>query len=89
VGDDPPLALVEAQAKPPVEHLVDGVVELDVEATFLHPPADGWPYTSSQTAENASASGPPAPVSSGLRLMPYHRWGNRGPATMRVWLPTG
>ncbi|GIH27154.1 hypothetical protein Aph01nite_54640 [Acrocarpospora phusangensis] len=22
-----------------------------------------------------------------LRLVPYHRWGNRGPATMRVWLP--
>ncbi|MFI6600237.1 hypothetical protein ACIBHX_28670 [Nonomuraea sp. NPDC050536] len=20
--------------------------------------------------------------------LPYHRWGNRGPATMRVWLPT-
>ncbi|MFC6404585.1 hypothetical protein [Planobispora longispora] len=19
--------------------------------------------------------------------MPYHRWGNRGPATMRVWMP--
>jgi DUF1680 family protein len=23
-----------------------------------------------------------------LRLVPYHRWGNEGPATMRVWLPT-
>lgn len=22
-----------------------------------------------------------------LTLIPYHRWGNRGPATMRVWLP--
>ncbi|WP_246264430.1 glycoside hydrolase family 127 protein [Acrocarpospora pleiomorpha] len=22
-----------------------------------------------------------------LRLVPYHRWGNRGPATMRVWMP--
>ncbi|WP_214108357.1 glycoside hydrolase family 127 protein [Acrocarpospora catenulata] len=22
-----------------------------------------------------------------LRLVPYHRWGNRGPATMRVWIP--
>jgi uncharacterized protein len=22
-----------------------------------------------------------------LDLIPYHRWGNRGPATMRVWLP--
>lgn len=23
-----------------------------------------------------------------LRLVPYHLWGNRGPATMRVWIPT-
>jgi hypothetical protein len=22
-----------------------------------------------------------------LRLVPYHRWGNQGPATMRVWMP--
>jgi len=22
------------------------------------------------------------------RLIPYFRWGNRGPATMRVWMPT-
>jgi len=25
--------------------------------------------------------------SGGVELIPYHRWGNRGPATMRVWLP--
>jgi DUF1680 family protein len=23
-----------------------------------------------------------------LRLIPYHRWANRGPSTMRVWIPT-
>ncbi len=23
-----------------------------------------------------------------LRLVPYYRWANRGPSTMRVWLPT-
>ncbi|RZT66427.1 hypothetical protein EV140_0101 [Microcella alkaliphila] len=22
-------------------------------------------------------------------LIPYHRWGNRGPSTMRVWMPVG
>ena len=32
VGDVPELALVEARVSPPVEHLVDGVVELDVES---------------------------------------------------------
>ncbi len=39
-----------------------------------------WPY----------ASGPP-PTTRRLgvvRLLPYHRWARRGPATMRVWLPT-
>jgi DUF1680 family protein len=23
-----------------------------------------------------------------LRLLPYHQWANRGPSTMRVWIPT-
>ncbi|MER5420503.1 glycoside hydrolase family 127 protein [Streptosporangium roseum] len=123
VKDEPPLALVEARVSPPVEHLVDGVVELDVEAVLVSPGADAWPYTSSPRtggparAEDAATPpatgtagtpGPvgkagtpepagkavtpeePVPVPSGepLRLVPYHRWGNQGPATMRVWLPT-
>jgi uncharacterized protein len=29
-----------------------------------------------------------APAEPGrLRLVPYHLWTNRGPASMRVWLP--
>jgi DUF1680 family protein len=23
-----------------------------------------------------------------IPMLPYHAWANRGPATMRVWLPT-
>ncbi|WP_346335416.1 hypothetical protein [Microbacterium testaceum] len=23
-----------------------------------------------------------------VALVPYHDWGNRGPSTMRVWIPT-
>ncbi|MEV0173917.1 hypothetical protein AB0I00_22695 [Streptomyces sp. NPDC050803] len=23
-----------------------------------------------------------------MTLVPYHSWANRGPSTMRVWLPT-
>jgi len=43
------------------------------------PAPDGWSYH-------------PAPAEKGgerarTRLIPYHRWANRGPATMRVWLP--
>jgi hypothetical protein len=26
---------------------------------------------------------------SGLKFIPYHTWGNRGLATMRVWVPVG
>jgi DUF1680 family protein len=38
-----------------------------------------WPYTAKPlTAESAARS---------VRLIPYHRWAERGPSTMRVWLP--
>ncbi|GAB7192085.1 glycoside hydrolase family 127 protein [Kineococcus sp. NUM-3379] len=36
-------------------------------------------------------SGEPAPTCSGpfdVDLVPYHRWGNRTPGAMRVWIPT-
>ncbi|MGN9908306.1 glycoside hydrolase family 127 protein [Phytohabitans sp. LJ34] len=39
---------------------------------------DGWPYGSISTAEAEPGN---------LTLVPYHLWANRGPATMRVWLP--
>ncbi|BEP13692.1 glycoside hydrolase family 127 protein [Acidothermaceae bacterium B102] len=41
-----------------------------------------WPY---------SADGPHAPrdvLAIEATLIPYHDWANRGPSTMRVWLPT-
>jgi DUF1680 family protein len=42
-------------------------------------PGAAWPYGDPPPA--TGASGQPA------ALVPYHLWGNRGPATMRVWLP--
>lgn len=42
--------------------------------------AEAWPYTTTD------AAGPDAePVEA--PLVPYHRWAQRGPSTMRVWLP--
>lgn len=42
-------------------------------------PERGWPYTpATLPAEKTLMSVP---------LIPYHRWANRGAATMRVWLP--
>lgn len=43
------------------------------------PVLDGWPYH----AEPDDKEGERARA----RLIPYHEWANRGPATMRTWLP--
>jgi DUF1680 family protein len=40
-----------------------------------------WPH-----ADVASDLGRPREVD--VALIPYHDWANRGPSTMRVWLPT-
>ncbi|MEW1717944.1 beta-L-arabinofuranosidase domain-containing protein [Streptomyces sp. NPDC093109] len=45
-------------------------------------PDPSWPYT---PPEEAPA---PAERRSEIVLVPYHSWANRGPSTMRVWLPT-
>ncbi|MGN8247119.1 glycoside hydrolase family 127 protein [Cellulomonas soli] len=42
---------------------------------------DAWPYRE----VSASTVGEPFAV----RLVPYHSWANRGPSTMRVWVPAG
>lgn len=57
----------------------DGVPGVTVAAVVEDPAPDAWPY----------AAAPPAGPRSEtpLRLLPYHRWGRSGPATMRIWLP--
>jgi DUF1680 family protein len=40
----------------------------------------GWPYGPASGAASAAGAVP-------LTFVPYHRWGNRGPSAMRVWLP--
>jgi uncharacterized protein len=42
-----------------------------------------WPYGAGPPTPSGSAPPDPHP----LTFVPYHLWGNRGPATMRVWLP--
>ncbi|MFJ8113558.1 glycoside hydrolase family 127 protein [Streptomyces sp. NPDC096132] len=41
-----------------------------------------WPYRPLDPAPAAPAD------RTGVVLVPYHSWANRGPSTMRVWLPT-
>jgi DUF1680 family protein len=52
-------------------------------------PDDGWPYPSiadgGSIADGQQAS---ATADVDIPLIPYFSWGNRGPSTMRVWLPT-
>jgi DUF1680 family protein len=40
-----------------------------------------WPYQESTDRPASSRQ------DTGIRLVPYHTWANRGPSTMRVWLP--
>jgi DUF1680 family protein len=42
---------------------------------------DAWPYVSQPEP------GPTAATPAAARLIPYYRWAERGPSTMRVWLP--
>ncbi|MDX2605115.1 glycoside hydrolase family 127 protein [Streptomyces caniscabiei] len=48
------------------------------------PSERAWPY---EPLGHAPQEPPPA-ERTGIVLVPYHSWANRGPSTMRVWLPT-
>jgi uncharacterized protein len=84
LDDDPPLAGLRVDTStPPADREADGT-GLDGILVSVAAHGDGaanraWPY----------GEPPPAPAAAGrpATLVPYHLWGNRGPATMRVWLP--
>ncbi|MNU02028.1 hypothetical protein D3C72_2456110 [compost metagenome] len=40
----------------------------------------GWPYGERRDGVGAAASVE-------VPLVPYHEWAERGPSTMRVWIP--
>jgi uncharacterized protein len=52
-----------------------------VAGELIDPPERAWPYGPDTTAERDSGR-------VDIPLIPYHDWANRGPSTMRVWLPT-
>jgi uncharacterized protein len=63
--------------EPPLEE--DGQVLIRL---WREPADDGrWPYGRRRPAHRVGHEPRLVP------LLPYHRWGNRGPCTMRVWLP--
>ncbi|MGW7202380.1 glycoside hydrolase family 127 protein [Streptomyces sp. NPDC054837] len=68
---------VDPSARP--EGRADGSV---VVAGEISAPGDRpWPYPPFDAP-------PTAGDRAGIVLVPYHSWANRGPSTMRVWLPT-
>lgn len=74
LGDDVALAEVVTNGDPGE---ADGVVTVPVRLrSRVETP---WPYGTAPTAE-AGAARP-------TTLVPYHTWANRGPSTMRVWMP--
>jgi DUF1680 family protein len=68
-------------SQPP--RLVDGRVT--VRCRRVRPDGHDWPYRTDAT-ESAPAVGEELDE---VPLVEYHAWANRGPSTMRVWLPTG
>jgi uncharacterized protein len=62
---------------PPVDDGEGGVI---VSAAIRQAPVGPWPYP----AARVDASG----AATTVRLLPYHDWGNRGPSSMRIWIPT-
>lgn len=55
----------------------DGTVV--VRAVSQAEPTEGWPYGDVHAAAERRALDVP--------LVPYNQWAERGPSTMRVWLP--
>jgi DUF1680 family protein len=76
-GQDVDAVRVDPSAPP--EGRADGSVVVAGETTRQRDAP--WPY-------RADGAPPPAGDPTGIVLVPYHRWANRGPSTMRVWLPT-
>ena len=60
--------------------LVEGDDTVTAPGRLLDFAEDGWPY-------ETSTSAPTIGDEIAVPLTPYHSWANRGPSTMRVWIP--
>ena len=78
--DDVGETLLDAEASP-VER--DGSVWVQLRRRRPDSHAGAWTY---EPEPKETASGDEATFE--VALVPYHDWANRGPSTMRVWLPT-
>jgi len=60
----------------------DGGGTVLVQGSLVDTTTGPWPYVPTGTGARNGAG-----VATEITLVPYHSWANRGPATMRVWLP--
>ncbi|TDE07916.1 glycoside hydrolase family 127 protein [Jiangella asiatica] len=83
------LDAIRVDIDPGASDITPGAIETDAVAVVrAHrtAPADRpWPYPQ-PVGTNTHASEADSAVE--LPLIPYHAWANRGPSSMRVWLPT-
>jgi hypothetical protein len=73
---------VDAVRVDPRKQPLDDGGRVVVTGSLVEPAGAGWPYRDAGTAPSGVRRDAEIP------MLPYHAWANRGPATMRVWLPT-
>jgi len=78
-SDLPPDWSVNEVTADPHSLAADDAGATTIEVCRRDPAPGEWPYY----AEPDGTEGERVRV----RLIPYHQWANRGPATMRTWLP--
>jgi DUF1680 family protein len=93
----PEVLCVESVDVPEVDHVDELRLDTDVEPRMVDDRVHvtcrrlriddrTWPYA---TGTQPDEHGPDAVGDTiDVPLVPYHDWGNRGPSTMRVWIPT-
>src|SRR5699024_3862980 len=84
LGADVATALVVTVCEP-----VDSGPEVLVPVRTVDLADTAWPYGPDGHDDGVSSRGDGAAAGAGrlVPLVPYHSWGNRGPSTMRVWMP--
>ncbi|RMI13448.1 glycoside hydrolase family 127 protein [Cellulomonas triticagri] len=84
LGVDVAQVRVDATRTPRVR---DGSVT--VRAQVVAVAEEDWPYAGAGATDDGGRAGASVPDAREVPLVAYHAWGNRGPSTMRVWLPVG
>ncbi|MET7861052.1 beta-L-arabinofuranosidase domain-containing protein [Streptomyces sp. NPDC005318] len=74
-------------ASVPPRDAAEGGGRAVVSAALVDRPAAPWPYATPATASAKEEHSEHAAERADVTLVPYHGWAERGPSTMRVWLP--